>query len=107
MEQLSKEDLRALKLTVASVTEQTIREAMMTTHEVYISRKQLSEQFGMFGKDWMTDYGHLLPRTRWEIDMGGDYKVGNWYYPRNQIAMMIANNEIKHLKFRDKDENQN
>jgi hypothetical protein len=61
----------------------------------------------MFGKDWLSDYGHLLPRERWGIVAGGEKKEGNWYYPRNRIAMMIANHEINNLKYKDKNEDSN
>ena len=79
-------------------------QVMTDTNEVWISGKQLAEQFSMFGKDWQSEYGHLLPRTRVQIDNGGELRVGNWAYARNRIQQMIMNNEIKNLKYEAKTE---
>ena len=76
------------------------------TNEVWISGKQLAQQFSMFGKDWQSEYGHLLPRTRVVIDKDGDVSIGNWAYARNRIQQMIMNNEIKNLKYEGKNRNQ-
>lgn len=102
MEQLSKEDIKSLKLTLTAVAKRAIEDAMLTTNEVWISGKQLAEQFSMFGKDWQVEYGHLLPRTRVEMLKDGRVVEGKWAYPRNRIQMMIQNNEIKEFKYRTK-----
>lgn len=100
MERLSKEDIKSIKNTLSAVVRLTVEEAMLTNNEVWISGKQLAEQFSMFGKDWQIEYGHLLPRTRCEIEKDGRLIEGKWAYPRNRIQQMIMNNEIKSLKFR-------
>ena len=102
MERLSKEDMKLLRNSMTTVMKRAIEDAMLTTNEVWLSSRQLSEQFSMFNEQWLKDYGHLLPRTRCEIEKDGRVIEGKWAYPRNRIQQMIMNNEIKSLKFRDK-----
>lgn len=106
MEHLSKEDIKSIKNTLSAVVRLTVEEAMLTNNEVWISGKQLAEQFSMFGRDWQIEYGHLLPRTQTKILKDGRVIEGKWAYPRNRIQQMIMNNEIKSLKFRIKNEDQ-
>ena len=42
-------------------------------------------------------YGHLLPRTRSEVDDKGRTTCTRWCYPQHQIARMIADGSIKKL----------
>jgi len=99
---LFKNLFKQLRTEILNIVRGAMRDVSEEQNEVWISGKQLAEQFSMFGKDWQSEYGHLLPRTRCEIEKDGELKIGNWSYARNKIQRMIANNEIKNLKYRSK-----
>ena len=67
--------------------------------ERWLTSEQLIEQFGFFSASWLRRYGHLLPRTRIEVQ-GADGQSHNtcWCYPRNKIQQMIIDGTIKELK---------
>ena len=99
MERLSKEDMKLLRTSMTTVMKRAIEDAMLTTTEVWLSSRQLSEQFSMFNEQWLKDYGHLLPRTRTVVDRDGVLHEGKWSYPRNRIQRMIIDGEISKLTY--------
>ena len=103
---LFKNLLKQLRTDILNIVRGAMRDVSEEQNEVWISGKQLAEQFSMFGKDWQVEYGHLLPRTRCQIEKNGELKIGKWAYARNKIQRMIATNEIKNLKYKVKDEDQ-
>lgn len=63
--------------------------------KVWLSKKQLLQQFGMFTDDWINTYGYLLPRKRISIvDMEtGKKRATGWAYDRNAIQRLLFSDE--------------
>lgn len=83
------------KAKLMALVRDTIRESMETEREVWITGEQLTEQFGMFSKGWLKEYGDRLPRMRAAVmgDDGVEHRSG-WAYPRNRIARMVKDGSI-------------
>lgn len=74
-----------------------VKESMEVYSERWLTADELCKQFGMFSRDWLKRYGHLLPRTRAEVSDGGTVHASGWSYPQHKIARMVADGEIKRL----------
>lgn len=63
--------------------------------KVWLSKRRLIDQFGMFTSDWVNTYGHLLPRKRLTVvDRQNDCKrVTGWAYDRDFIQQMLQEKE--------------
>lgn len=63
--------------------------------KVWLSKKQLLQQFGMFTDDWINTHGHLLPRKRISIvDLEtGKKRATGWAYDRNAIQRLLFSDE--------------
>ena len=68
--------------------------------ENWITADEVSKMLPFFNKDWMKQYGYLLPRKRVEVtDKNGVITRSHWYYSRNRILRMVRENDI--LRFDD------
>ena len=89
---------KLLRTEIIAEVKRGMREALEMANERWITSDELCNQFQMFNKSWLKNYGHLLPRTRAEVtDADGNITGTRWAYPQHQIARMIAENEIKKL----------
>ena len=87
---------------VKAVVRRAIEEEREMYDEVWLTEKQLLEQFGMFTHDWLKKYGQCLqPAMAIVVDeQGVEHPTQGWAYPRNKIQRMIANGEIMKLRCR-------
>ena len=94
---LTQEEMLELK----AVVRRTMEEQMEMYSEVWLTEKQLLEQFGMFTHDWLKKYGHCLQPARAIVvdEQGVEHRSG-WAYPKHKIQRMIASGEIMKLRCR-------
>lgn len=84
---------------IVATVERTVRECLEGADEVWLTKEQLCQQFGMLNEDWVNRNGELLPRERAEIVMkDGTRKATRWAYPRNKIQRMIKEQKLKNLR---------
>ena len=74
---------------------ETIRYHYEVMNEVWLTAAKLSEQIQFLSKDWLSRYGHLLPRERvvYEDEKGVMHKT-SWCYPLHRIQRMIAEQQM-------------
>lgn len=101
-EKMNSEDMKLLRKSMTLVVKKAIEDALHTSNEVWLSSRQLSEQFSMFNEQWLKEYGHLLPRTRAVVDRDGVLHEGKWSYPRNRIQQMIMSGEISNITYKER-----
>ena len=94
---LTQEEMLELK----AVVRRTMEEQMEMYSEVWLTEKQLLEQFGMFTHDWLKKYGQCLqPARAIVVDEQGVERRSGWAYPKHKIQRMIASGEIMKLRCR-------
>ena len=74
--------------------------AMMRANEQYISAEELCKQFQMFTKDWLDNFGDILPRkkVRVECTISGKKRKTRWGYAKMEIAENIRNGVYDDMK---------
>jgi hypothetical protein len=87
---------------VKAVVRRAIEEEREMYDEVWLTEKQLLQQFGMFTHDWLKNYGHSLPRAKAIVvdEYGIEHPTQGWAYPKHKIQRMIASGEIMKLRCR-------
>ena len=91
-------DKQTREAIAASVAKATL-EAHEVYNEVWLTGKQLSEQFGFFSKEWLKRYGRSLPRETVRVcDEKGNWHHTGWCYPKHRILRMINNGELRSLR---------
>ena len=95
---LTQEEMLELK----AVVRRTMEEQMEMYSEVWLTEKQLLEQFGMFTHDWLKKYGQCLQPARAIVgdEKGIEHPTQGWAYPKHMIQRMIASGEIMKLRCR-------
>ena len=95
---LTQEEMLELK----AVVRRTIEEECEMYDEVWLTEKQLLEQFGMFTHDWLKRYGHCLQPARAIVvdEKGIEHPTQGLAYPKHRIQRMIASGEIMKLRCR-------
>lgn len=95
---MTRDELNELK----AVVRRTIEEEREMYDEVWLTEKQLLEQFGMFTHDWLKKYGHCLQPARAIVvdEMGVEHPTQRLAYPKHKIQRMIASGEITKLRCR-------
>ena len=83
---------------------QTVKQAMLTYNEKWVTADVLCEHVGSLTKRWLRDHGHAFNRTRveWdEKDANGNIRhvvAKDWIYPLHEIQQWIQDGKIKELK---------
>ena len=87
---------------VKAVVRRAIEEEREMYDEVWLTEKQLLEQFGMFTHDWLKKYGQCLQPARAIVvdEQGVEHPTHGWAYPKHKIQRMIASGEITKLRCR-------
>ena len=87
---------------VKAVVRRAVEEEREMYDEVWLTEKQLLEQFGMFTHDWLKKYGHCLqPARAIVVDAHGvEHPTQGLAYPKHRIQRMIASGEIMKLRCR-------
>ena len=94
---MTRDELNEVKMVVRRAME----EEREMYDEVWLTEKQLLEQFGMFTHDWIKKYGHCLqPARAIVVDEQGVERRSSWAYPKHKIQRMIASGEIMKLRCR-------
>jgi hypothetical protein len=95
---MTREELNELKL----VVRRAIEEEREMYDELWLTEKQLLEQFGMFTHDWLKKYGQSLQPARAIVvdEKGTEHPTQGWAYPKHRIQRMIASGEILKLRCR-------
>jgi hypothetical protein len=87
---------------VKAVVRRAVEEEREMYDEVWLTEKQLLEQFGMFTHDWLKKYGQCLQPARAIVvdEQGVEHPTQGWAYPKHRIQRMIASGEITKLRCR-------
>ena len=87
---------------VKAVVRRAIEEEREMYDEVWLTEKQLLEQFGMFTHDWLKKYGQCLQPARAIVvdEKGIEHPTQGWAYPKHRIQRMIVSGEIMKLRCR-------
>ena len=87
---------------VKAIVRRAIEEEREMYDEVWLTEKQLLEQFGMFTHDWLKKYGQCLQPARAIVvdEQGVEHPTHGWAYPKHKIQRMIASGEITKLRCR-------
>ena len=87
---------------VKAVVRRAVEEEREMYDEVWLTEKQLLEQFGMFTHDWLKKYGQCLQPARAIVvdEKGIEHPTQGWAYPKHRIQRMIASGEIMKLRCR-------
>ena len=87
---------------VKAVVRRAVEEEREMYDEVWLTEKQLLEQFGMFTHDWLKRYGQCLQPARAIVvdEQGVEHPTQGWAYPKHRIQRMIASGEIMKLRCR-------
>ena len=87
---------------VKAVVRRAMEEEREMYDEVWLTEKQLLEQFGMFTHDWLKKYGQCLQPARAIVvdEMGVEHPTQRLAYPKHKIQRMIASGEIMKLRCR-------
>ena len=95
---MTREELSELKM----VVRRAVEEEREMYDEVWLSEKQLLEQFGMFTHDWLKKYGQCLQPAKAIVvdEQGVEHPTKRLAYPKHKIQRMIASGEIMKLRCR-------
>lgn len=74
-------------------------EVLEDMEERWLSPEELCKQFSFFTRDWLSKYGHLLPREKVGIDGGPSTHYG---YPLHRINRMISEGKFRNLEWKEK-----
>ena len=77
----------------------TVKQAMMTYNEKWVTEDQLVEHIGTLTKRWLRSHGQIFNRSRLEwTDKDRTKHSQGWIYPLHEIQDWIATGKIKELK---------
>lgn len=76
----------------------TVKQAMTTYNEKWVTEDQLCEHVGTLTKRWLRAHGQMFNRTRFEWDDDEGHHCQGWIYPLHQIQQMILDGRCKELK---------
>lgn len=89
---------RLLRAEIVVTVKATMTEMLEGADEVWLTPKQLLEQFGMFSQDWLNHNGELLPRECASVIWpDGEETCTRWAYPKHKINRMILEGKLKGL----------
>lgn len=82
---------RKLREDLIVAAERGAYQAMMRVNEQYLTADELCKQFQMFTKDWLENYGDILPRKKIRVKctISGKKRDTRWGYAKLEIAENI------------------
>ena len=91
---------RKFREEIVAEVQKAMTVAMISLQEQWLTADELCKQFQMFTKDWLDNYGDVLPRKKVNVEctISGAKRGTRWAYPRFQIAQNIANGVYDDLK---------
>ena len=89
---------RLLRADIVATVKATMTEMLEGADEVWLTSKELLENFGMFSQDWLNHHGELLPRECASVIWPDSKEVfTRWAYPKHKINRMIQEGKLKGL----------
>lgn len=89
---------RMLRAEIVGTVNAAMRDVMERYQERYVTAQELSRTFSFFSAEWISTYGHLLPRER--VNVQGH--TTRWGYPINKIHNMIAAGAFREIQYEPK-----
>ena len=91
---------RKLREEIVAEVQKAMTVAMISLQEQWLTADELCKQFQMFTKDWLDNYGDVLPRKTVNVEctISGAKRGTRWAYPRFQIAQNIADGVYDDMK---------
>ena len=88
---------RATREAIAAAVEKAITARMETYEEVWLTREQLKEKFGMITESWLERFGSTIPQERLEVvdEKTGKVTYSRVAYPWHRINRWIGEREHK------------
>lgn len=82
---------RKLREELIAAAERGAYQAIMRINEQYLTADELCKQFQMFTKDWLDNYGDILPRKKIRVKctISGKKRDTRWGYAKLEIAENI------------------
>ena len=84
----------ATRRAIVEAVNEAIAQRMEEEQEVWLTAKQLHEHFAPLTANWLTRFGHCLPRSYVKGTRGTEVRHGHWLYPKHKISRMLANGEL-------------
>jgi hypothetical protein len=83
---------RATREAIAAAVEKAITAKMETYEEVWLTREQLKEKFGMITESWLERFGNTIPQERLEVvdEKTGKVTSSRVGYPWHRINRWIS-----------------
>ena len=91
---------RKLRDDIMAEVQKATMAVMLKLEERWLTADELCKQFQMFTKDWVEEYGDILPRkkVRVECTISGKKRGTRWAYPQHEIAQNIADGMYDDMK---------
>jgi len=90
---------KKLRREIVETIKKAIAQAQEEQNERYLSSEDLSKQFGMFTKDWISRYGKYLPREQVTVESADGRRTSTrWGYPMKKIARMLRTGMLQIIK---------
>ena len=85
---------KLLRAEIVAEVRRSMAEVMEVANERWLTADELCDQFQMFSRSWLKNYGERLPRQRAEVTSPDGTKCTRWAYPQHKIARMIHDGYI-------------
>jgi hypothetical protein len=91
---------KKLREEMIAAAERGAYKATMIANEQYLTAEELCKQFQMFTKDWIDNYGDILPRKKIHVKctISGKERGTRWGYAKLEIAENIRNGVYDDMK---------
>lgn len=91
---------RKLREDILEEVGKAVELALVKAGERWLTADELCKQFQMFTKDWLENYGDILPRKqiRVECTISGKKRGTRWGYAKLEIAENIRNGVYDDMK---------
>ena len=84
---------------IVAEVQKAMATAMLGLQEQWLTADELCNQFQMFTKDWLDNYGDVLPRKKVNVTcLDGKTRGTRWAYARFQIAKNIQDGMYDDMK---------
>lgn len=91
---------RKLREEIVAEVQKAMTTAMLGLQEQWLTADELCNQFQMFTKDWLDNYGDILPRKKVNVEctISGAKRGTRWAYARFQISKNIQDGMYDDMK---------
>lgn len=92
----------AIRMAIINEVRTALRAVSEQLEERYVTAEELSKQFSFFTREWIKDYGHLLPRERVIVVKDNLTPTTHWGYPLHKITRMVGDGSFRVLEYKEK-----